>query len=302
MHPSGRVDKLTTPLETTALDVAIDPPDPSAHDVVLIDTPDINLAKAVLRGPLTDATVIYRMRGDVFREMDLWDMPAWKRVAARRIMLSHVDGAIAAGRYLARVYRQETGIDAASVGMPIESDAWPTISHTDGELRAVTLTNAGYRPKVDPIRAWAPVVDGVLEAVGGRWRVCGDGRYADRLADGLDEYDNVEWAGFVDPAAELERSNLMLHPSNLDGQPNAILEGMASNLPVVTNAFGAFTESTLPLQVAHNDDALRLALQQYTDPGVRQAAGAAGRECVAANHSPAEIGRQFAVYFEGVTE
>ena len=92
---------------------------------------------------------------------------------------------------------------------------------------------------------------------------------------------------FTDVAQRLVDHDLLLHPSRSEGQPNAVLEGLAAGLPAVTADLGAY----LPMQPngaflrthAADDDAGALAALSpwLDDVKARRAAGAAGRAFVA---------------------
>lgn len=301
LYPGNRVEKVMTPLAASDLTVAVDPEDAYEYDIVLADNADRSLGREVLKKPTHDAALIYRMRGDVFRELDLWPMHPVKRWAARNVVLRNVDGVIAVTDRLADKFHDRTGLSpVGSAGLAKDPKAWPTVDHTDEELRICTLTNANYWRKVEPLTEWAPVVDEILADVGGRWRICGDGKHAQKLEIRLRGYDNVEFGGYVDAEEELSRSNLMIHASRLDGQPNSILEGLAAGLPVITNPWPEFVDYGWPLEVVSDARQLRHRLERYTDPGARQERGQAGIETIKMDHSPETIGHQYERYFARV--
>jgi len=294
LYPGNRIDVMRRPLKESRLDVAIEPSDPYNHDLVICDNADRDLGKEVIKNRITDSALIYRMRGDVFHELDLWDMHIAKEWVAKRAVLPGVDGCLAVTDRLARRFQSETGIDAVgTAGVWKNIDNWPHVDHTDEEPRALTLTNTNYLEKVRPIASWAPVVEAVLEETGGVWKVCGDGENSDTLARWLREYDHVQFVGYVNAKRQLARSNLMLHPSGLDGLPNSILEGMASNLPVLTNDFAAFTEYGRPLVICRNSRELQATLREYADPWEREVAGERGRRQVRREHSPAAVAKEY---------
>lgn len=294
LYPGDRVDKMNIPLQASRMEVDVEPDDAFDRDIVICDNADRDLGKEVLRNRLTKSQLVYRMRGDVFYELDLWDMHPVKHWAATRIVLPNVDGVIAVSDRLAEKYQAKTGLNQVdSAGMSKNVSAWPTVTHSDSELRIVTLTNANYWEKVKPIVEWAKPVNNVLDETGGTWRVCGRGKHTAQLKDALEGYDHVEWAGYVDAYEELRTANLMLHPSYLDGQPNSVLEGMASNLPVITNDFAAFVRYEGPLTVVHSQTALHAKLMAYTDPEYRTEDGEANMHYVQEHHSAQAIAQDY---------
>lgn len=296
LYPGNRLDKMLRPLETTDIDVAVEPGDAYDRDVVIADNADRALGKEVIRNVWTNSKLVYRLRGDLWRELELWDMHPVKTWAAKQVP-KHVDGVLSVTQFLADKTERLAAVPAGQAGMWIEPEKYPDTEHTDTQLRAVTLTNANYRRKVWPILEWAPIVNEVLSDVGGEWRVFGDGGDSMALREGLHAYDHVHYGGYTDaPKDRLEWANLMLHPSDLDGQPNAVLEGFASQLPVLTTDFIAFEELKrigAPLIQIGEYAELPHALEQLTDPDIRDGIGTNGQQYCEENHTPERIGRQY---------
>jgi len=298
LYPGNRVGKMANPLLQSRLDVAIEPPDAYERDIVLADNADRSLGVEVLKKRLHDAELIYRMRGDVFHELELWDMHPAKEWLARKVVLRNVDGCLAVSERLAEKFTHVTGNGkTGSVGMFKEVEKWPTTVHTRKELRCVTLTNAGYKKKIAPIAEWAPIVDEILADTGGYWHVCGDGRHMDWLQKQLKPYENVSYEGYVDAPEYLSKCNLMLHPSNLDGQPNSVLEGMASKMPVVTTDFAAFSRFNGPVDTVGTTEELKATLEAFVHPQDRERRGDRCMQYVTKNHSVDAIARQYEDFF-----
>jgi len=288
-----RTDKLTGPLATTAATTVVDPDSLAHQDVIICDSPDRQMFRAVATRRLHGTPVLFRMRGDPFWGIDEWIDNRAKRWLSLK-MLEWVDGCLAMAPHQARKYERETGISPAVVGLPKQVDEWPDPDHTDEELRLVSLTNATYAEKVDPLVDAMPVVQRVLEDLGGEWRIGSwrtDG-YADRLRSAATEYGRIEFCGRLDAHDALERANVLLHLSELDVLPNAILEGLASGLPVVTNDHVAFRESPAPLAIAATDHQLATRLSRLAAPDVRRELGARGPPHIREHHDPERIGAE----------
>lgn len=297
IEQSGRSENLINPLRATDLNVTVDPADPYARDIVVLDTPDRTLAKEVLKKPLHDAIVVFRMRGDPFYGIDEWIDSRLKCWLARNIVIPGVDGCITITPAHAKLFEEKTGIHTAVSQIPAYPDRWPDTTHTDTMLRILTLTNAVYRPKIEPLIEAAPTVDSVLADVGGHWRICGDGNYEADLAAAVEPYDNVSFLGYQDAHEQLDWANTMVHLSNLDGWPNAALEGMSSRLPVIMNDHHAFVDRDRPNVIVESDDDLRAALRRYTDPERRQERGDRGERYVRDEHNDATVGQAYVKYF-----
>lgn len=300
VYPGNRVEKVAVPLKASRMEVAIDPPNPYEYDVVLVDNADRDLGVEVLKNPFHDATLVYRMRGDVFRELDLWDMHAIKKWAAKRVVLQNVDATLAVSPGCATQFAARTGVPTGVAGLVKDPTEWPTTVHTDEELRIATLTNFNYQLKVAPILEWAPVVEEVLSETGGYWHVCGDGNHADAVEEALEGYDHVEFAGFVDAYDELDDANCMIHASRLDALPNAMLEGLASELPVVTTDFHEFLAYGEPLVCVDSHTHLRETLHKFRDPEVRAERGRAGLERIRRDHTEIAVARQYEAFLTEV--
>jgi glycogen(starch) synthase len=160
-------------------------------------------------------------------------------------------------------------------------------------------------------RVWAPPrllsvgrtvyqkgLDVALIALGGlkdlewEWRVAGDGPQLPALQAMIREQrllGRVHFLGWL-PEDQLRReyagANLFLFPSRHEGMPNAVLEAMASGLPVVATRIAGNEELVLDgetgvLVPVQNVDALRESLRlMLTEAGKRQQMGQAGRRRV----------------------
>lgn len=297
LYPGNRVDKMAVPLKASQMDVAIEPYDAYSRDIVVVDNADRHLFREVVKNRCYNSTLVYRMRGDVFHELSLWNMNPAKKWAARNCVLPNVDGVIAVTERLAEKYTAVTGVQpTASAGLWKRVAEWPTVSHSDDELRIVTLTNPNYWQKVTPLAIWAETVEAVLAETGGHWHICGDGTHADRLDSALDGYEHVSFVGYVDAKAKIANSNLMIHASNLDGSPNAILEGLASQLPVITNDWVEFEQHGGPLDVMHSQAELRQTLSKFANPHRRQRVGETAKKYMEVNHTPEAIAQDYERY------
>jgi hypothetical protein len=298
MFPGGRVDRMTTPLDTTAMDVAVEPADAYERDIVLLDNAGPMIWKAYLRGYHADAKLIYRIRGDMlraYREMNLTPL----KYHAAKLAIGKVDGAVSIEEVLAERFARTTGVSPIGLASLCKApEAWPDVTHSDETIRAVTLTNANYMGKVQPLIEYAPVVNRFLATHGGCWTIYGRGNKATYLAQNLADYEHVEFAGYTDdPQAALGAHNLMLHLSSFDSMPNAILEGMASRLPVVTNPYCVFAAYGEPLEVTPMDELGEL-LTRAQDPGWRADRGEAGVRTIEQDHSPVAVGQQYVSFFQ----
>lgn len=301
----NRVDRLKWPLNEAG--VAVDvlpeatPLNPATmsedYDAIILDTPNVGILKWSYVP--TETPIVYRLRGNLWKaHLDL--RAGWLRTFVfDSIGVQGMAGALTPSPRLDQYFRERTGINTTTVAeMPIAPSNWPTVSHEGETLQIVTLTNADYKEKVQPIIDWMAVVNRTLAETGGRWLIGGDGKYSDRLDRAASQYESIEYGGYIDAEASLKASNLMLHPSWFDIRaPNAMVEGMASNLPVVTTDFSPFGE-TPTVQVTQST--LQDVLIRFTDAREREVQGLKQRKYLHEQHNPATIGSQIKTFIDGL--
>jgi glycosyltransferase involved in cell wall biosynthesis len=114
--------------------------------------------------------------------------------------------------------------------------------------------------------------------------------------------DRLEFTGWLDRAALMKyyyASNLFVFPSRHEGMPNAILEAMASGLPVIASRIAGNEELVLPektgfLVPPQDAGGLREALETLlVDPERRKQMGLASRQRVEANYTWEQVAREY---------
>lgn len=182
-----------------------------------------------------------------------------------------------------------------------------------------------------PQRPWAPLrmlfvgrivyqkgLDLLLQALSqlGRqdWELdlVGDGPGLNKLkqqSQRLNIADRVHFAGWLSreqlPAA-LAAANLFVYPSRHEGMPNAVLEAMASGLPVLATRIAGneelVTQETGVLVPSDDPDALRSALETLLpDAAGRERMGAAARKRTTAEYSWRRIAQAYLDLMRGIT-
>jgi glycosyltransferase involved in cell wall biosynthesis len=145
-----------------------------------------------------------------------------------------------------------------------------------------------------------------------RWLIAGDGPQLanlQALAHELGIADRVTFLGWQareDLVKKYNEANLFLFPSRHEGMPNAVLEAMASGLPVVATRIAGNEELVLDgetglLVPPENVDALRAALRLIlVDASMRETMGRASRRYVADNYSWQRVAEQYAQILDKV--
>jgi glycosyltransferase involved in cell wall biosynthesis len=133
----------------------------------------------------------------------------------------------------------------------------------------------------------------------------GDGPHRPELESLAVEYgirERISFTGWLDGielAKQYQSANLFVFPSRHEGMPNAVLEAMASGLPVIASQIAGSEELVLPdetglLVPADDVDALRSALQSLLpQPSRRKRMGAAGRQRVEQHFTWTQVARQY---------
>jgi glycosyltransferase involved in cell wall biosynthesis len=129
------------------------------------------------------------------------------------------------------------------------------------------------------------------------WTIAGDGKYRAELelqAKQLGIADRIHFVGWQSKeqlAALYQQANLFVFPSRHEGMPNAVLEAMASGLPVVASQIAGSEELVLHDQTGllfPSEDAagLQVGLRKLLlDVSLRKQMGSAGRERVEAEYT-----------------
>lgn len=297
LYPGGREDKVLKPLRASPMDIHVEPADPDAHDVILLDQPRFRLGTEVFQHP--DTPIAYRVRGNLWKEMDIWRFGRSKKFVAENFLYPRLDAAVAVDERLAGIFAEKTGLSKCyTAGLPKDISNWTPATHESPALQLITLTNLNYNQKLAPLKRFVPVVDDWLNRHEGHWRICGEGLHEETFAEFCAEFDHVSFEGFVDPHEYLPTMDAMLHISEFDAWPNAILEGMASRLPVLTNDFAAFRWDHTPNLICDEPRHLCQRLDALRDPDERRRIGKESRQYVAQYHEPARVGREWQEVFQ----
>lgn len=294
----SRAWTVTDALDAVGISYEVNPENMRRFDIVVIDSPGLVVSTVAKNGR---TPTVLRLRGNVWKERKQSGGYGIRGWVSDHVLARTLAGIIATDDRLEGLARRQTGIPATGVAaLPIDLESWPSVRHTDKVLRCVTLTNFDYREKIEPLEYYAPWINSLFHRIDGHWTVCGDGEYSGRFADSVAELENVNYEGYVDPKEYLPRMNVMLHLSNFDGErPNAMLEGVASNLPIVTNGFEAF--DTNGIAISHDDwKSMKRTLLALREPEARKGATETARHYVKRHHSPAIVGEQYADFFAEV--
>jgi glycosyltransferase involved in cell wall biosynthesis len=184
------------------------------------------------------------------------------------------------------------GVAARWISNPIRATRSSARTNGSSPLRLLSVgrigRGKGFLDLVEALaKARAEGVDATLVFVGGEMRI-GDEEAVRRLvrSHGLDAV--VDFVPSVSPDALAERyasAHVLCHPSEREGLPLAVLEGMSFGLPVLATRVGGVPDvvddgrSGLLVE-ARDVNALAHGIRALADPALRRRLGAGARERV----------------------
>jgi glycosyltransferase involved in cell wall biosynthesis len=144
--------------------------------------------------------------------------------------------------------RERLGLDKAVV---IPNAVFPGLFRAVGheerdEINIVTVTKFSFKDKSEGALKLLRIVERAQQCTDRKINctIIGGGKYLEYAKERSKEYDvHADFKGFVDrPADYFEGCDIFAYYSEHDNFPMAVLEGMASGLPIVTNCVGAVGE------------------------------------------------------------
>lgn len=143
-----------------------------------------------------------------------------------------------------------------------------------------------------------------------QWNIVGDGPEMDALRALVNQHglaDRVNFHGWQSREQLIQcykQANLFLFPSRHEGMPNAVLEAMASGLPVIASRIAGNEELVVQkktgfLVESENIQALQIALHELLEnPSLRKSMGSASRRRVEKFYTWENTARQYAYLLE----
>lgn len=144
-----------------------------------------------------------------------------------------------------------------------------------------------------------------LNDIDWKWTIAGDGKYRAELEAQAEQHgiaDRIHFVGWQSKeqlAALYQQANLFVFPSRHEGMPNAVLEAMASGLPVVASEIAGSEELVVHDQTGllfPSEDAARLReglKKLLLDAALRKQMGSAGRARVEAEYTWSSVAAHY---------
>ncbi len=209
-------------------------------------------------------------------------------------------------RQLAQAFDARTEIPVIPNG--IDLDAYKTAGRDWTFPRLLSAGRIVHQKGLDlALRAL-----GSLKELNWEWHIAGDGpqmSVLQSLAKELGLGDRVHFLGWQSREQLMKcygQANIFLFPSRHEGMPNALLEAMASGLPVIASCIAGNEELVVDgetgyLVPSEDIEALRAALKKLlSERTSREQMGKASRQYVEENYSWESTAQQYALLLEKV--
>jgi len=183
--------------------------------------------------------------------------------------------------------KQKLGLEKAAVipNVVFPERFKPAQHRARDELNLVTVMNFYFPDKVKGLRNIIDILN-KIQNPRIKYTIIGGGRYLDAIKHQIGGTKvDVSFTGFLpDPKPVLAASDIFLYYSYHDAFPIAILEAMASGLPIITNNVGAVSEIIDNGEngyIAQSDkNYLEHLLNLVADPELRSKVGLKARQTV----------------------
>ncbi|KHK01388.1 glycosyltransferase family 4 protein [Desulfovibrio sp. TomC] len=265
---------------------------------------------------------VVSLRGGDVPGFQPYDLAGYHRVTSPliRFLWRHAAQVVANSRGLAGLARQSAGetpilmipngVDTERFRPAGESGAAGAVGES-GAAGPVRLVFVGRVVRQKGLDVLLDALSRLPAELDYRLTIVGDGPLRPELAEraaGLGLADRVAFAGWAAREAMpglLGGADLFVFPSRDEGMPNAVLEAMASGLPVVATRISGNEELVGDGETGFlvpPDDAPALAhalARLLADPGLCRRMGAAGRERVVREYSWQSVAERYAALCAG---
>jgi glycosyltransferase involved in cell wall biosynthesis len=226
-------------------------------DIFIIDSPGLIFLFAFFVSRIFNIPFAARMRGNI------WDVFSDQRIYMKfpqllyrfiilkcsEFVLRRSDRVFPVSRPLAKAI-EEKGIQRDRIRVlqfPIDYHTFCPREEKKEFITLLSITNLSFRAKFTELIRLLPEIDHVLtrhESV--HYTVIGSGKFSREFEEAIRTMktaDRVHYLGYQTNIPRFFReSDIFLHFSRLDGFPGAVVEAMASELPVVANRYEAMVE------------------------------------------------------------
>lgn len=226
-------------------------------DLFIIDSPGLIFMVTFIISRIFSIPFVARMRGniwDVFSDQKTYMkfpnlLYRFIILKCSEFVLRRSDRVFPVSEALAKAI-EEKGIRKERIRVlqfPIDSHIfYPGIEEKEC-ISLLSITNFSFRAKFTELIRVLPEIDGVLSRhTSVHYTIIGSGKFFHEFEEAIRTMENADRVHYLGYQADIPRffreSDIFLHFSRLDGFPGAVVEAMASGLPVVANRYDAMIE------------------------------------------------------------
>ncbi len=225
-------------------------------DLILLEGPGFLSSITLMIKSLSGLPLIVRIKGDIWQTYSeiSHDLPFYEKMVkylnfkAGSMVLRHADAILPISDHLGDITKENLGYGKRmfTVHIPFaetphnDSAGSGIIQNTPspGEGFVLTVTNFNFWAKVEPLLDAVKRAAPVIEELGMKWIILGDGFFLDKFKQSVCESagsESVVFTGRRNPTPYYKNAKALLYISGMDGLPNVLLEAWYFRLPVIIN-------------------------------------------------------------------
>jgi glycosyltransferase involved in cell wall biosynthesis len=258
---------------------------------------DVIHAAVPVVGRLWRKPLVLTVKGDYTIEKNIWK---W----LYPVSIQFADVITVPSRYL--IDRIPALAKAVVIPNAVDLKQFSVSSPPEGEVvRILMVTNFWFPEKARGVEHLLSLIQQTLATSPNtkiQVTIVGDGVYLEKIKRSAANLPfEISFPGWSDPRKFFSTTNLFLYYSFHDNMPNALLEAMASGLPVMTNEVGAVSEMIVHerdgLVPSSDEQYIQYLRQLLTDSKARQKLAQAARARIEKDFSwDRVIGRYLEIY------
>lgn len=289
-------------------------------DLVLVDSAGLMCISAYFLSILFRIPLVIRARADIWTIYD-------EQAEYQGIMKRVYEGLLLA--FCTAIYRRASRIFSVSeylktvmikkgieerkiqiVRFSIDYNRFKPFESEKKSINLLSVVNLTFKKKTQGLLDILPVIDELISRHHTEYFIAGRGRFSSLLEETLGQLkhrDRIHYMGFQKAIEELfSQADIYIHYSYLDAYPAAVLEAMASGLPVIASRSGGMVE-----QIDHGvtgflvDDLLSFkeAVERLVDDeALRKEMGKKGRAYVKASCTVPSVSEHYKKGIESIVK
>lgn len=225
-------------------------------DLILIDSAGLMCLSAYVLSVLFRVPLIIRARADIWRIYE--EQSEYKGIIRRMYEYLLLSACTVVYRRVAHIFSvshslkhviHKKGVDSDNISVirfSIDLDRFKPTIHEKHPVHLLSVVNFTFKTKTQGILDILPAIDELISTYDIEYVIAGRGRFAPLVEEAishLNNPDNIHYVGFQPHIEDLyAQSSIYIQYSYLDAYPAAVLEAMASGLPVIALNRGGMVE------------------------------------------------------------